>query len=110
MLIEGQKHISFITRTQYFAGTDANLENRRSAGNCRGNGHESHDLLLAASGQAGEKTADCLDAVLGIAGDTNYCFGYFRDLRGAAAGGLSQSHVAHEVLNRIKVLAKAMQG
>ena len=36
-----------------------------------GNGHEGHDLLLAAAGQPGQKTADGLDAVLRIAGDAD---------------------------------------
>ena len=36
-----------------------------------GNGHERHDLLLAAAGQPRQKTADGLDAVLRIAGDAD---------------------------------------
>ena len=51
-----------------------------------GNRHERHDFLFAAAGQPREKTADGLDAVLGIARDADDRLGNFGNLGGAAGG------------------------
>ena len=55
MLIKGQQHIGFIAGAQDFARANPHLENRRPAGNRRGNGHEGHDFLFAAARQAGQE-------------------------------------------------------
>src|SRR5215218_3069387 len=64
VLIKAEQHVSFIAGAQNFARTDADLENRRTAGNGGGNGHEGHDLLFTAASQAREEAADGLDTVL----------------------------------------------
>ena len=71
MLVKGQQHVGLIARAQDFAGTDADLENGRAAGNGGGDGHERHDFLFAAAGQPRQKPADGLDAVLRIAGNAD---------------------------------------
>ena len=78
MGIKGDEHVGFVAGAQDFAGADADLEDGRAAGNGGGDGHESHDLLLAATGQASQETADGLDAVLGVAGEADDGFGDFR--------------------------------
>jgi hypothetical protein len=86
MLVKSKQHIRVIARAQNFTRADAHLENGRAAGNRRGNRHERHDFLLAASGQAGQETANGLNAVLRIAGDANDCFRHLRYLRPSARG------------------------
>ena len=86
MLVKGQEDVGFIARAQHFTRTNPDLENRGSAGDGRGNGHERHDLLFASSGQPGQKTADCLNAVLRIAGDADDRFGNLGNLGGPAFG------------------------
>ena len=49
VLVKRQQHVRLVARTQHLAGADAHLENGRPAGNRRRNGHERHDLLLAAA-------------------------------------------------------------
>ena len=71
MLVKRQQHVRLVPGAQDFAGADADLENRGPAGNRGGDGHEGHDFLLAASGQARQEAADGLDAILGIAGDAD---------------------------------------
>src|SRR5436190_10679366 len=68
MLIKREQHISIITGAEHFARTNAHLEDRRTAGNSRWDGHEGHDFLLASCCEAGQETADGLNAVLRIAG------------------------------------------
>ena len=84
MLVKRQQHVGIIARAQHFAAADAHLENGRAAGNRGGNGHERHDLLLAAASQPGQEAADGLDAILRIAGDA--------DDRFANAGRLFSRH------------------
>ena len=48
VLVKREQNIGFITGAQHFAGTDADLENGRTAGNRRRDRHERHDFLLAA--------------------------------------------------------------
>ena len=51
-----------------------------------GDGHERHDLLLAAARQSCQKAADGLNPVLGIARDANDGFRNGADFWGAARG------------------------
>ena len=71
MLVKCQEHIRFIPCAQDFSRPNADLKNRRTAGNGRGNRHEGHDFLLASPREARQKSADGLDAVLGVAGNTD---------------------------------------
>ncbi len=96
MLVEGQQHVGLIARAQDFAGTDADLENGRPAGNGGRDGHERHDFLFAAAGQPRQKSADGLDAVLRIAGNANDGLVDFRNLRCAARGRRGCNCVTHE--------------
>src|SRR2546423_7163516 len=86
MLVEGQQDISVIAGTEHFAGADAHLENRGPARDGGGDGHESHDLLLASTRQPRQETADSLNAVLRIAGDADDGFGNFGDFWAASRG------------------------
>ena len=76
---------------EHFTGTDPDLEDGGSAGDGGGDRHEGHDFLFAAAGEAREETADGLDAILGIAGETNDRLGNFGDFGTATASGCSES-------------------
>src|SRR5437868_13795896 len=71
MLIEGDKKIGFITSRQDFARTDAYLKDRGPSGNCRGNRHVSHHILVAASRKPCEKCGGRLIPVLRIPSQAN---------------------------------------
>ena len=71
VVVKAEQQVGLIAGAEHFAGADAHLEDGGAAGNGGRNGHESHDLLLAAAGKAGEKAADGLDAILGIARDAD---------------------------------------
>ena len=71
VLIKRDEKIGFVTGGKHFAGAHADLENGWTAGNGGGNRHVSHDVLVAAAGEAREKGAGGLNAVLGIAGETD---------------------------------------
>src|SRR5437763_16867774 len=73
VLIKSDEKIGFITSGQHFARTDADLKNRRTTRDRRGDGHVRHDIVLAASSQAREKCASCLDSVLRISRETDHC-------------------------------------
>src|SRR5438309_540140 len=73
VLIKCDEKIGFVTSRQNFARTDADLEDRRPAGDGGGNRHVSHDVLIAASGEACEKCAGGLNSVLRIASKPNDC-------------------------------------
>src|SRR5581483_5044042 len=75
MLIKGEQDVGFIAGAEDFAGANADLKDGGSARDSGGNGHESHDFLFTATGQAREKAADGLNAVLGIARDPDDGFG-----------------------------------
>ena len=69
VLIKRDEEIGFVAGGENFARADADLENRRTAGDRGGNRHVSHDVLVAAAGEPGEESAGALDAVLRIAGE-----------------------------------------
>ena len=71
VLVKRDEQIRFVAGGEHFAGADADLENRRAAGDRGRNRHVRHDLLLAATGEPREKAADGLDAVLRIAGEAD---------------------------------------
>src|SRR5438552_16138479 len=71
VLIKRDQKIGFVAGRQDFAGTDADLKDGRAAGDGGGNRHVSHDVLIAASGESGEKCAGRLNSVLRIAGQTD---------------------------------------
>ena len=71
VLIKGDEEIGFVAGGEHFARADADLEDRRPARNGGGNRHVSHDVLVAAAGEAGEESAGALDAVLRIAGEAD---------------------------------------
>src|ERR1700719_3732039 len=71
VLIKRDQKIGLITRRKHFAGTDTDLEDGRAAGDGGWNCHVSHDVLIAASGEPGEKRAGGLDSVLRIAGEAD---------------------------------------
>ena len=72
MLVKRDQKISFIASGQYFTRTDPDLEDRRSTRDRCRDRHVSHDIVIAAPGQACEKSAGGLNAVLRISGETNY--------------------------------------
>jgi len=92
VLVKRQQHVRFIACAQHFAGANAHLENGRAAGNGRGNRHERHDFLFAATGETGEEPADGLNAVLRIASNANDRFRNAGNFRTARRG---QSCIAH---------------
>ena len=67
VLVEGHEKIGLVAGREHVAGAHADLEDGGAAGDRGGDGHVGHDLLLAASRQAGQKRAGALDAILGIA-------------------------------------------
>ncbi|MFM1944074.1 MAG: hypothetical protein RI897_3056 [Verrucomicrobiota bacterium] len=69
VLVEGDEEVGFIAGAEDFAGAEADLEDGWAAGDGGRDGHEGHDLLFRASGEACQEAADGLDAVLGITGD-----------------------------------------
>ena len=71
VLVERQQHVGLIAGTENVPRAETNLKDGWAAGDGRGDGHHRHDLLLTAAGEAGEKAADGLNAVLGIAGDAD---------------------------------------
>ena len=87
MLVKRQQHVGVIPGAQHLARTNPHLEDRWAAGNSRRNGHERHDLLFAAPGQPGQKTANGLNAILRIARNADDDLGYTGDRR-LAGGGL----------------------
>ena len=97
MVIESQEHVRFVTGAEHFARANPDLKNRRPTRNRGRDRHESHYLLLAPSSQAGEKAADCLNAILGIARDPDDRFRYLRDFGSAARGGGGHGCFAHEM-------------
>ena len=66
VLIKRDEEVGFIARGEDFARAHADLENRGTAGDGRGDRHVGHDIVIAASGQAREESAGALDAVLRI--------------------------------------------
>src|ERR1051326_1982807 len=66
MLVERQQDIRVVARAQHFAASNADLEDRRPTRDRRRNRHEGHALLFAAAGEPREKTANGLNAVLGV--------------------------------------------
>ena len=88
VLIKGDEEIGFVAGGEDFARADADLENRRPAGNRGRDRHVGHDVLVAAAGEPGEKRAGALDAVLRIAGEAdNGVVDVFRAEIGAFAEG-----------------------
>ena len=61
VLVKRDEKIGFVAGGKHFAGADADLENRRSAGNGGGDRHVGHDVLSAASGESGEKSAGAFE-------------------------------------------------
>src|SRR5204862_7913075 len=88
--------IRVIAGTEHFPGANAHLENGGASGNGRRDGHESHDLLLAAPGQACQKAADSLNTVLRVAGNANHRLRDLCDRGRATGGGGGQSCFTHE--------------
>ncbi len=82
MVVEAEEDIRIVARAEHFPGPDAHLEDGWPAGDCGRDRHEGHHLLFAAAGEAGEETADRLDAVLRIAGDADDGFGDLGDAGG----------------------------
>ena len=76
MLVKRQEHVRLVPGAKNLARANPHLEDRGTARNRRRNRHERHDFLLAAPGQPRQKTADGLNAILGIAGDTDDGLGY----------------------------------
>src|SRR5258708_6237380 len=71
VLVKAEQHVRLVAGAKNFAAADADLENRRSAGNCGGNRHKGHDFLFATPGEARKETADGLNTILRITGDTD---------------------------------------
>ena len=71
VLIKRDKKIGFVAGGENFAGAHADLEDRRTAGDGGGNRHVSHDIVIAAAGEAREKSARALNAVLRISRETD---------------------------------------
>ena len=69
VLVEGHQKIRLIARRQNLPRADADLEDRSPARNRGGDGHVGHHLLIAAPREPREKTAERLNAVLGITGE-----------------------------------------
>ena len=66
VLIKRDEEIGFVARGEDFARADADLEDRRPAGDGGRDRHVGHDVLVAASGEPREESAGALDAVLRI--------------------------------------------
>ncbi len=67
VLVKRDEKVGFVAGRKDFARADADLENRRAAGNGGRNRHVGHDVLVAAAGEPREKRAGGLNAVLRIA-------------------------------------------
>ncbi len=90
VLIKRDEEIGFIARRKHFARAHADLEDRRPARNRGRDRHVSHDVLIAASGQAREESAGGLNAVLRISGEADYgVVNAFRAQIGAVRTGLA---------------------
>src|ERR1043166_9198942 len=75
VLIKRQQNVGFVSGTEHFARSDADLKDRGATGNSRGGRHEGHDFLFAAPSQPGKNPADGLNTVLRISRDANDGFG-----------------------------------
>src|SRR5437764_11218126 len=71
VLIKRDQKIGFVAGGKNFTGTDAYLKDRRPSGNRRGDRHVGHDVLIAATGESGEKRAGGLNSILRITGESN---------------------------------------
>jgi hypothetical protein len=71
VLVKGDEHVGAVAGRENVAGAHADLEDRRSARDRGRNRHVGHDVLIAATGEAGEEAADGLDAVLRVAGEAD---------------------------------------
>jgi hypothetical protein len=95
VLIERDEEVGFVARGENFAGSHANLEDGRSAGDGGGDRHVGHDVLRAAPGQAREESAGALNSVLRISCETDYgvinTFGPEIGTFGSRTGGRGRS-------------------
>jgi hypothetical protein len=71
VLIKRDEHVGAVAGGENVAGAHAHLEDRGSAGDGGRDRHVGHDVLIAAAREAGEESADGLDAVLGVTGESD---------------------------------------
>ena len=71
VLVKGHQGVGAVAGVEDLAGAKVDLEDGRTAGNGAGNRHVGHDFLGGGSGQLAEKGPDRLNAILGIAGQTD---------------------------------------
>jgi hypothetical protein len=72
VLMEGHQEVSFVSRRENFAGSNAHLENRRTTRDGGRDRHVGHHLLRAAAGQPRQHRARRLNAVLRISGKPDH--------------------------------------
>jgi len=105
VLVKRDQKISFIAGRQHFAGTDAHLENGRTTRDRGRDGHVGHDVVLAASGKAGQERTRGLNSILRITREPDHrVLNAFRPQIGPLAvwrGGLCSSirSFAHGIRN-----------
>ena len=68
VLVEGDQHIDLVADGMDRVAAHADVEHRMPGRDGGGDGHERHDVAVAASPQEGEQTADHLDPVLCLPG------------------------------------------
>ena len=71
VLVKRDQHIRPVAGREDVPGAHPHLEDRGSPGDRRGDGHIRHHVLVAAASEAGEKAADRLNPILGIAGEAD---------------------------------------
>jgi hypothetical protein len=64
VLVERDEEVGLVAGGQDVPGAHAHLKDGRTAGDRGRNRHVRHDVLVAATSQTGEETADRLNAVL----------------------------------------------
>lgn len=72
VLVERHEEVRRVAGREDVSRSHPHLENRGSAGDRRRNRHVSHDVLIATPREPGEKSADRLDPVLRISGETDH--------------------------------------
>src|SRR5439155_15520147 len=70
VLIKRDEKIGFVAGRKHFARAHADLKDRRSTGNRGWDRHVSHDIVIAPSGKACQKSAGGLNSVLRISRQT----------------------------------------
>jgi len=72
VLVKGHQGVGAVAGVKNLAGAEMDLKDRGTTGNGAGNRHVGHDFLGGGPGQLAQEGPDRLNAVLGIAGETDH--------------------------------------